>query len=117
MKAVFVRLSVATPYCRSRNPDTSSAPKPRLPPLTSATFLASGIVVVSLTLRPPATRSLCRPKTSSRSITRLLETRSVVVLDDHIDNSGHLVALKPRLAELADTSLEGVGILRKAHGD
>src|SRR5262249_27780795 len=117
MKAVFVRLSVATPYRRSRNPDTSSAPKPRLPPLTSATFLVSGMVVVS-SQSTNLRSGICAVLTASSClIARFLETSSVVILDDYIDDCGHLVALESRLAELADAPFEGVGIFWHQRGD
>src|SRR6188472_3484924 len=117
MKGVLVRLSVATPYRRSRNPDTSSAPKPRLPPLTRATFLLWGMVVLSsrLTNLRPGIGAGTTPYRCL--VARFLETRTVMILHDHLDDGGHFVALEPRMTEPADSQLERVWVLRRERGD
>src|SRR5207248_10940166 len=48
---------------------------------------------------------------------RFLETRTVMILHDDIDDHRHLVWLEPRAAELADSPFEGVRILRHERRD
>ncbi len=62
-------------------------------------------------------RRLCRCDAKSMFDARFLETRTVMILHDHIDDGGHLVALKSRAAELADSLFERVRILRHERGD
>src|SRR5262245_29466090 len=115
MKGVSVRLNVATPYRRSRNPDTSSAPKPRLPPVTSATLPACGVSVASSRSANLRRRIGAGPNWSL--IARFLETLTVMILRDHIDDGRHLVALELLAAELAHTPFERIGIFRHQRRD
>src|SRR5262245_51140580 len=50
-------------------------------------------------------------------IARFLETRTVMILQDHLDDGGYFVALEPRVAKLAHAPFERVGILRPERGD
>ncbi len=117
MKAVFVRLRVATPYRRSRNPVTSSAPNPRLPPLTRAIFLPAAMAVMCLgsARSTGGVHNAARP--NGRPIAQFLETRTVMLLRHHVDDGRNLVALEPCLAVSAHAPFERFGILRHQRGD
>src|SRR5262249_57530634 len=50
-------------------------------------------------------------------IARFLETRTVMILEDHVDDGGYFVALESRVAKLTHSPFERVGILRPERGD
>src|SRR5262245_28836261 len=49
-------------------------------------------------------------------IARFLETRTVMILEDHVDDGGEFVVLGPGVAKLTHTPFEHVGIRRHESG-
>src|SRR5262249_2234982 len=70
--------------------------------------------VLTLLLRS----DVCARGMSNRCLTaRFLETRTVMLLQDHLDDGGYFVALESRAAKLAHSPFERIAILRPERSD
>src|SRR5215471_10709402 len=101
-------------------PETSAAPSPRLPPLTSAIFLVVGVPCIASLLRTPlhsAASRHGRPSTVESRHPRFLETRSVVVVGDDVDHDRDLVRLEPAAAELSHLLPQLIRLLGVQQGE
>src|SRR5215471_19999179 len=93
-------------------PETSAAPSPRLPPLTSAIFLVVGVPCIASI---PERRG--RPSTVESRPPRFLEARPVMVVGDDVDHDRDLVRLEPATAELSHLLPQLIRLLGVQQGE